>query len=122
MPKFETDLKKAAKLLEGAGVIVAAVQSVLTDGGGEWIDDAWDAAQKIVAKQLKLRDTGDALEHSFVIVTSMRLNEARKGGPLLLQFCLQPAVKPAVKRALANVYGKRFVWSGSDSDVLVIKA
>lgn len=117
---LEVKLAAAAQALESGGVMFVPVRSRLTDSGGEWIDEAWDRARDKIAKRLRLADPDDYLKNSFLILTSLNLQRAVEGGPLILQFGLQAEHRDFVKRVMKRSFGARFRWSGKDEDVMVV--
>lgn len=96
----------------------------------EWIDNANDAAEKMVARAA--HTTVDALRtpetkyHSvvpFLSTTAYKILHCGPSRPVTFQHELRDAkARRAAREAFSEVFGKRFTWDGTMRSVLTVKA
>ena len=121
-------LQQVRKLLL-PGIQLVVTPSWLSEDGGEFIDQAWDAAEEQVAKHARMSVDGLRPAEAnfkcivpFLFTTAFKVRSFAAGHELTLQHSVtKPKDRQAVKQAFAEVFGKRFKWNGTMRSTMVIK-
>ena len=87
-----------------------------------FIDYAWEDAEEIVRKRMKMKGKYDALDHtSLLFYTDFGMYWALRNGELEIQHRFRKEDKELIVQKFKQVFGTQFTWNGSKSRTMQIK-